>query len=120
MGWLIATAAVLSLQVIVMVVAIKCDSLHRRQALTTNDKRRVDRFKWWENMAWCNLWLFLIGLVFEVVGALYFVLECIPEYDREISIKCETIEGEFSRRLNACYKNGVKIVFNEGEQVYGE
>lgn len=120
MGWLIITAVILALQIVVMVLSIKCDIRHDKRALTSDDKRRLNYFEWWENVGWCTLWLFLFGAVFEVAGGLYFLMECLPEYDREISIKCETIEGEFSKKLNACYKNGVKIVFNEGEQVYGE
>lgn len=120
MSWLIITATILVLQIVVMVLSIKCDIRHGKQALTNDDKRRLNRFKWWENIGWCTMWLFLFGLVFEVIGGLYFLMECFPKYDHEISIKCETIEGEFSKQLNACYKNGVKVVFNEGEQVYGE
>lgn len=120
MGWLIITAVVLVLQIIVMVLSVKCDIRHGKQALTSDYKKRLNRFKWWENIGWGTMWLFLAGLVSEVIGGLYLFIECLPEYDHEAYIKCETIEGEFSKKLNACYKNGVKVVFNEGEQVYGE
>lgn len=62
--------------------------------------------------------LFLVGILLSVMGivsvsALLSLKPEPPSYSEEWEIKCRSIDGEFSQNLNACYKNGVKVNFEE-------
>lgn len=117
-GFLIALGVTLGLELAVMAIAVQCDKRHDK--LTRVGTKERDRVKWWEWIQWGALVLFLFSMVFWLLGLCSFLIESVPNYNRETAIKCETIDGEFSKRLDACYKDGVKINFSDGEMVYGE
>lgn len=117
--WVLAFQGVnLLLQLAVMYFALQCDK--RYDKVTTVGTKAHERAKWWGGITMGALTLFCMNIVLWFATLAFFVLECAPKYNQEVEIKCKTIEGEFSRRLDACYKEGVKINFNESEMTYGE
>lgn len=115
-GWLVALGVILVLQIAVMVVGLKCDIAHDKCTKPGSSSR--EKSEVWDGILMGTLVLFLLGVVIEIVAFFAFLIQDVPQYDQDYKLRCESIDGEFSKKLNSCYKDGAKIVFDGGEQVY--
>jgi len=102
----------------VMWWGVKCSIQHDECTKLGSPERESG--KWWQGIVMGTLMLFLASTLCVVVGGINGLNEIVNSHKTEDQLKCSTIDGEWSDHYKACYKDGVKIVFHEGEQVYGE
>lgn len=115
-GWLVVLGVILVLQIAVMGLGLKCDIAHDKCTKPGTPAR--EKSEVWDGILMGTLVLFVLGVIVELVAFCMFVVDGIPEHDQDYKLRCESIDGEFSKKLNSCYKDGAKIVFDGGEQVY--
>lgn len=90
-------------------------------AFTVTDSPNLKKIKMYPLFDWLWWIVLVINVIASFIGGICFLFHLNdlsspePSWNLETEIKCKTINGEFSKALDACYKNGVKINFGESE-----
>lgn len=114
---LVGLGVVLTLQIAVIVLGAKAGEKHEDDVKYSAPEYRTPA-KRWIAIVNSTITLSCFGGLLFIVALIAFLMESVPDFNRETMMKCETIGGEFSKRLDACYKNGIKINFSDKEVEY--
>lgn len=114
---LVGLGVVLVLQIAVIVLGVKAGEKHEDDVKYSAPDYRTPAERW---MVVVNsaITLSCIGGMLFIIALILFLVESVPDFNRETMMKCKTIGGEFSQRLDACYKDGIKINFSDKEVEY--
>lgn len=115
MVWVISYLISIILEMLCVYASLKCDARHEDAAEPHSFSKEMSDC--WLGFCAIHLLLMLTS-GFCLIMSMKTMIENTATSDRELQVKCESIDGIFDKSLDGCYKNGVKIDFDSNE--YGD